>query len=81
MNISKLSIFGKVNTMDISITEEKWNEIQSSDKCIQRMCPELRPCEREFLINGTTPKDWEELYGGCTFNCPCKYDIIQIEEP
>jgi hypothetical protein len=30
---------------------------------IQNVMPELSPEEREFLISGITPKEWDEYYG------------------
>jgi len=81
MKITKQSIFGKTNTMDIPLTEEQYLEYLYSDKHIQHICPKLPACEREFLINGTTPKEWENMFGGCTFGCEqCKYEVKQIKE-
>jgi hypothetical protein len=81
MIITKRTPFG-VNTMDIPITDSQLDEIVNSDKHIQYICPELPACEREFLISGTTPKEWEKMFGGCSNHCqPCKYNVIQINEP
>ena len=66
--------------MDIPLTEEQYNDYIFTDKCIRDICPELPACEREFLINGNTPQDWEKDFGGCSMGCkPCKYNINQLK--
>ena len=81
MNITRQTPFGYAITMDIPLTKEQFNDFLYTDKHVQNICPELPPCERKFLINGTTPQDWDDFFGGCTTHCkPCKYNIKQIEE-
>jgi hypothetical protein len=81
MKITIQSIFGKIQTMDIPITQEQWSDVVAGEKHIQKICPEIKACEREFLISGTTPKGWEKMFGGCTKHCkPCKYNVKQIED-
>ena len=59
MIISRVSPFtGKVNTMDLPITEEqiaRWK----GGAYAQDVWPDLTPSQREFLISGCTDEDWE----------------------
>lgn len=65
--------------MDLDITKSQFNDFLYTEKLVQDIFTNLPPCEREFLINGTTPQDWEDFFGGCTFHCqPCKHNITQI---
>ena len=63
MEITKTStISGKSNTMDLQITQDQidlWN----NGELIQRAMPNLNVGEREFLISGITPQEWEETFG------------------
>jgi len=78
MNITKQTPFGK-NSMDIPITDEQYQRYLNGKEHVQHIFPNLPACEREFLISGTTPKDWEEMFGGCSSKCtPCKYNVKQI---
>lgn len=64
MKIKKVSLFsGKENEMDLDITKEQLDRWQSGE-LIQNVMPHLTPDEREFLISGTTPEEWEEVHGG-----------------
>ena len=62
MKITKTStLTGNTNTMELDITDEqiaKWE----SGTLIQLAMPHLKPEEREFLISGTTPEDWNKLF-------------------
>ncbi len=52
----------KVNVMNIAVTEEqikKWQE----GMMIQDAMPDLSVNEREFLINGVTPEEWDMYIG------------------
>lgn len=56
--ISQLS--GKEHTMDLDITQEQINAWKVG-VLVQRAFPHLRDYEREFLITGMTPEEWDEL--------------------
>lgn len=63
MKITKTSIIsGKVSTRDISVTEQELLQVQRG-RHIQWVCPHLSPEDREFLISGITPQEWEETLG------------------
>ena len=53
---------GKVNQMDIDIIPEQY-ELWEKGMLIQDAMPDLTAEEREFLISGSTPQDWEEMFG------------------
>lgn len=62
MLIRRTSMFsGKTNEMEIPITQEQFNAWMLGD-LIQDAIPELTPDQREFLISGVTPDEWEEMY-------------------
>ena len=64
MRYSKQStISGKVNTMDLPITPAQIHEWQRGGGYIQEVFPQLDANQREFLISGSTPEEWEELFG------------------
>ncbi len=52
--------------MDINITIDELNRINNrfgTTELIQNIVPNLSADEREFLISGITPAEWESLYG------------------
>jgi hypothetical protein len=52
---------GKVNTMDLPITDEqiaRWE----SDTLIQNAFPNLNADQREFLMTGILPEEWDEMF-------------------
>jgi hypothetical protein len=63
MKLSKRSIIsGKINEMDLDITEEQYFSWKNGD-LVQRAFPKLNPEEREFIVSGITPKEWKEVFG------------------
>jgi hypothetical protein len=61
MLITKTSILtGERNTMDIDITEEQL-VLWLDGALIQNVMPNLLPSEREFMITGVTPEEWEKF--------------------
>lgn len=63
MKITKRSPYtGKMNTFYIKCTDlelERWR----NGMCIQQAMPNLTPSQREFVMNGYTPEDWENMFG------------------
>ena len=55
-------VTGVINTMTLNVTNEQV-EAWLDGMLIQEAMPNLEPFEREFLISGCTPEDWEYLYG------------------
>lgn len=62
MKITRKSPFtGTVNTMDIDVTDvqiERWK----SGTLIQNAMPNLSADEREFIMTGITPEEWQATF-------------------
>ena len=55
---------GKVNSMDLATTKESLDEYYSgSVRYVQDIFSNLNAEEREFIMTGYTPSDWDELFG------------------
>lgn len=64
MLIRRQSILdGKMYEMQIDITEKQWELYTQNDQLIQHAFPHLSADEREFLISGITPYEWERVFG------------------
>lgn len=63
MKITRVSpLSGKENTLDLDITEEQVLQWKMGE-LIQDVMPNLNPDEREFLISGVAPGEFEQLFG------------------
>ncbi len=63
MLISRRSPFsGKINDREIPVTEAQLAEWHSG-KLIQEAMPNLSADDREFIMTGITPEEWEETFG------------------
>ena len=60
--IRKSPVTGETNTLELPITQEQLRRWKAGEH-IQDVMPHLTPDEREFVISGCTPEDWETLYG------------------
>jgi len=62
----KSPLSGKVNQMEINVTEAQIQEWQNGG-LIQRVMPHLTDVEREFIKTGLTEDEWNEIFGnpGC----------------
>ncbi len=56
----KSMLSGNVNVMDINVTPEQL-ESWKGGMLVQTAMPTLSPDEREFIMSGITPKEWEEM--------------------
>ena len=65
LEVTKKSILsGKTNTMTLDITQEHLDMYeQVGGLLIQAVFPNLSAGEREFLISGITPEEWNETFG------------------
>ena len=69
MKLSMMSpLTGKTNTMELPITEERLNNWKRDRKTnrtllIQDAFPDLNHEQREFIMTGYTPEDWDEIFG------------------
>lgn len=63
MLLKKRSVFtGREVEMEIDCTPEDVVRWQRSRRPIQEMIPGLTSNEREFLLSGATPQEWDELF-------------------
>lgn len=53
---------GKKNSMDIPVSEERVRAWMKSDELVQNAFPELTADQREFLLTGILPDEWDELF-------------------
>jgi hypothetical protein len=61
MKITRTSPFsGKTNTKELDITEEQIRKYQEG-ALIQNAFPNLTADEREFIMTGITPDEWDVL--------------------
>ena len=65
LKLTKISMFsGCENTMELPISSVdyfKWHNGESG--LIQNAFPNLTPDQREFMMTGATPEEWNELFG------------------
>lgn len=64
MILTKKSIFtGREASMefpdDMAVRIVRW---QASGRKVQDEFPDLTPDQREFLLSGSTPEEWDELF-------------------
>ena len=60
MLVKKTSIMtGKVNEMNLDITQEQLDRYLEGRELIQDIFPHLNSSEREFLISGMTGEEWD----------------------
>lgn len=63
MLITKTSqLTGKGHTMNLDVTHQQIN-LWLQGAHIQDVMPQLSPGEREFLISGIIPEEWESVFG------------------
>ena len=58
------AITGEVHSMDLPITQEQWAEwtgiLGSGKRMVQEVFPHLTNAQREFLLTGITPDEWDK---------------------
>lgn len=60
MLVNRTSILsGKVREMDLDITPAQLELYEVHGVLIQEAFPELSPDEREFIMTGITPEEWD----------------------
>lgn len=62
MEITRTSpVSGITRTMDLPVTQEQLNRVQAGGY-VQSIFPNLSSDEREFILTGITPDEWDELF-------------------
>jgi len=58
------AITRKINTMELPITQEHLDMYETvGDILIQDAFPNLNAEQREFLLSGITPQEWNDTFG------------------
>lgn len=64
MLVTKTSIItGIERTVDIDITPDQLKRWERGEDIIQNIMPNLTANEREFIMTGMTPDEWDEVIG------------------
>ena len=64
MRITKTSPFsGKVNTLELPVTNDQMRRFYRGDGYIQDIFPDLTAGQREFILTGITEEEWSEHIG------------------
>lgn len=58
----KSSLTGKMNTMMLPVTMEEIEKYNEGTTVIQKVFPNLTPDERNFILEGCTPEEWDEFF-------------------
>ena len=59
----KSMVSGRVNSMLLPTTQGKIEYWVESGKLIQDVMPDLNDNQREFLMSGITPEEWDDMFG------------------
>ena len=63
MLVFKESILsGEVSSMMLDVTQEQLDQYAAGNGLIQNIFPNLNPDEREFLMTGITPSEWDATF-------------------
>lgn len=57
------SLTGQMNTMELPITLQQVQDWQNSGQHVQDAFPRLSVDQREFLLTGSTPEEWDRVFG------------------
>lgn len=74
MKVTKRSqLSGKVRTREIDVTPmqiKRWQE----GELIQKAMPHLSDDDREFLMTGITPEEWDAMFDGASYTGEDDYE-------
>lgn len=48
--------------MDIPVTQDQLDRYNNGSKSIQNAMPRLTPDQREFIMTGITPEEWNNTF-------------------
>jgi len=64
LSVTRISqLTGKLNTMELDVTESQLNEYFNGEGHVQTIFPNLNSSEREFIKSGITPDEWDMMVG------------------
>jgi hypothetical protein len=58
----KCPITGIVNTLDIPVTYEQLQDWENKKGLIQNVMSNLTPDQREFIMTGILPTNWDDIF-------------------
>lgn len=65
IQVAMVSMFtGKRNVMELPLTQEEFQtgcNLRQQGELIQHAFPTLTPDQREFLLSGSTPQEWDAM--------------------
>lgn len=56
-------VSGKTNTKALNISEEQWEKYNYGNILIQHAFPHLSDDDREFIMTGILPNEWDKIFG------------------
>jgi hypothetical protein len=59
----KSNLSGEIGTMELDVTLEQMVRFYSGNELVQTIFPNLSSEEREFLISGILPSEWNATFG------------------
>ena len=60
MKVTRKSLItGNESTLDLPITFDQWQRYWAREGLVQDIFPHLTPEQREFLMTGITPEEWQ----------------------
>ena len=63
MKVQRKSILsGKLNEMELNVTSQQMERFYSGRELTQNIFPNLNSEEREFLISGMLPNEWNKNF-------------------
>ena len=63
MKVQRESIIsGQLNTMDLNVTPQQMDRFYGGYELTQNIFPDLSSEEREFLISGMMPSEWDSTF-------------------
>lgn len=77
MKVTRKSAFtGHLNTMEIDCTAQQLFDFHEGKGFVQDIFPNLTAGEREFLMTGCTPEEWDTMFPKCP---ECKESLDECE--
>lgn len=56
------ALSGRLNSMELPITYDRLLQWEQSGELIQRAFPDLTNEQREFILTGSTPEEWDRAF-------------------
>jgi len=58
----KSNLTGNTHSREIAITEAEFAQVEARQVAIQKIVPHISAEDREFLISGITPEEWDKAF-------------------